>query len=329
MGDNQGPQPIDLATLLHTITDGQRSTTDTVNALGMAVQTLLSVESNRNLRSPTTHGPKVREPRTYDGDRSDGKLDDHIRDIENWVAFYDARGHWRDETEKVRQAATYLTGRIHRMYTLQRDAISTIPDYLEWLRNTFRDANEQARLREDWQRCHQGRRTVYEYASDLIYLATRIRPDKSENEIKEHFRAGLDARILLKLAEHPEWDGLSLQEFIGRADRVHQIEQERDFIRKRTNTSTYDQVFALSSYPRRGGRGPGVLTRQPRRDTQEWRDQCRKNNACFSCGQPGHARRDCSQTKTTGGNLKRQPGTVPTKPPQRGVNGRYQGKVRA
>lgn len=42
------------------------------------------------------------------------KLDDHVRDVPNWVAFYEARGHWINEREAVEQCASYLTGRMHR-----------------------------------------------------------------------------------------------------------------------------------------------------------------------------------------------------------------------
>jgi hypothetical protein len=60
---------------------------------------------------------------------------------------------------------------------------------------------------------------VLEYASDLIYLAARIVPTKSQEEIKEHFRTGLFQRLQMKLAEHPELDDLLLDGFIRRADR--------------------------------------------------------------------------------------------------------------
>ena len=42
-------------------------------------------------------GLKPREPRLYDGDRSNGKLDDYIRDVTTWIDFYARRGQWTSE----------------------------------------------------------------------------------------------------------------------------------------------------------------------------------------------------------------------------------------
>jgi hypothetical protein len=83
-------------------------------------------------------------------------------------------------------------------------------------------------LGKDWQATIQGNRTVLEYASDLIYLAARIVPTKSEAEIKEYFRACLSSRLQMKLAEYPEWNDLSLDDLIGRADHQDQIEEAKD-----------------------------------------------------------------------------------------------------
>jgi hypothetical protein len=264
-------------------------------------------------------GPKPKEPKTYDGDRSEGKLDDHIRDLENWVSFYSARGHWADETEQVTQSATYLTGKMHRMFTLQRDSISTFPDYLEWLRRTFKDANENQKLKDEWQQCQQGQRSVMDYATELIYLRTRIEPQKSDEEVKEHFRTGLRGRLQLALAEHPDWDSLKLDSFIGRADRLEQIELAKDSVRRRTGTETYDQSFAITATPRRRG----ILSTRPsssvkpRKGTDEWKKHCVDNNLCFNCGKLGHGARNCPLPR----------GTTSRPPFRRGNRTRTYGKV--
>ena len=125
--------------------------------------------------------------------------------------------------------------------------------YVEWFRQTFKDNNEQYHLRDDWQATIQGNRTVLEYASDLIYLATWIVPAKSEAEIKEHFRVGLSSRLQMKLAEHPEWGDLSLDDFIGRDDHQDQIEEAKDRVRYRAERRNDDRGRA---YAIAGARGP-------------------------------------------------------------------------
>ena len=158
---------------------------------------------------------------------------------------------------------------------------------------------------------------MFEYASDLIYLAARIVPAKSEAEIKEHFRAGLSARLQMKLAEHPEWDDLSLDEFIGRADRQDQIEEAKDRVRYQSERRSDDRgrAYAIVGAPRRGGRRPSSLTRRPRKGSEEWQTWCKAREACFECGEPGHIVRDCPHTGST--SSKKLQGRAPSPFPRR------------
>jgi len=195
---------------------------------------------------------------------------------------------------------------MHRIYGLQNESLRTMPQYIEWLKRTFKDNNEQYHLRDDWQATIQGNRTVFEYASDLIYLAAKIVPAKSEAEIKEHFRAGLSSRLQMKLAEHPEWDDLSLDDFIGRADRQDQIEEAKERVRYQTERRNDDRgrAYAISGAPRRGGRRPSSSTRRPRKGSEEWQTWCKARDACFECGDQGHIVRDCPQASGTSRKLR-------------------------
>jgi hypothetical protein len=273
---------------------------------------------------PRGQGPKPKEPTLYDGDRSDGKLDDHVRDLENWIRFHERRNHWGDESEKVEQAATYLTGRMHRMYGLVRDEIVTFPQYIEWLRSTFRDDNENAKLKDDWRQCVQANRGVIEYSTDLLYLAARITPRKVDDEIKEHFRTGLSVRLQLRVAEHPEYETLKLQDYIARVDTLDQIERAKDRVRlqlggKRTEdvfsiTDAPEQAYAVQD-PRRSVLAPPNRTSKagtPSKGTPEWQNYCRLNNACFNCGEMGHMGRNCPQPRET------SPKRTPFRPTSRG-----------
>jgi len=331
MGDQSNS--ITLEALLQAMNASHNATmesnTQTISALGEALNSYLQ-RQGISQSGPKSGGPKPKEPKTYDGDRSNGRLDDHIRDLENWVNFHERRNQWSDEDEKVQQASTFLTGRMHRMFTIQQHSIHTFNEYCEWLRETFRDPNEQARLKDDWQQCLQGNRSVMDYASDLVYLSARIKPQKSAEEIKEHFRTGLQRQIQINMAEHPEWDDLALNDYIARADRQDQIEVAKDRVRKRTGTTSYSQSFAIAGAPRRGGRTPGVLTRRPRKGTEEWRAYCRQNEACFNCGEKGHTSRDCPQADDA---ARKRPQSLPARPrpvgtPPRRQGGNKQGKER-
>ena len=316
------PRP-SVEDVLRALAEGQRMNQDTMNGLAQAVAALVTVNAQGSTARPSSNGPKVKEPRTYDGDRSNGKLDDHIRDVTNWVSFYQTRNHWTSEREAVEQAATYLTGRMHRIYQLQNATLLTMTQYIEWLRRTFKDNNEQYHLRDEWQATVQGHRTVLEYASDLIYLAARIVPAKSQSEIKEHFRAGLSQRLQMKLAEHPEWDDLGLDDFIARADRQDQIEEAKDRVRYKTEKHETDRgrAYAITTAPRRGGRRPSSLTRRPRKGTQEWQTWCKTRDACFECGDAGHCIRNCPHRTTYHGTAS--PGRSPSPFPRKGRSGSF------
>jgi hypothetical protein len=88
-----GPAHPTAEDLLLSLAEGQRANQDTITGLAQAVTALLTTQTQSQGPRQSTNGPKVKEPRTYDGDRSNGKLDDHIRDVTNWVSFYDARGY--------------------------------------------------------------------------------------------------------------------------------------------------------------------------------------------------------------------------------------------
>jgi hypothetical protein len=314
MSEQPTAQPFSMEAVLRTLAEGTRSNQDAVNELTQATMQLLQMQQQPPPRGPlTSSGPKVREPRPYEGDRSNGKLDDHIRDVTNWVNFYRARNHWTSEREAVEQAATYLTGKMHRIYALQNASLQTVPDYIAWLRSTFKDHNEQQRLRQDWQATVQGNKTVHEYASDLVYLAAQIIPAKSQDEIKDHFRTGLNERLQLKLAEHPEWDDLGLDDLIGRADRQEQIEAavSRFLYPSDRQSESRGRTYTLTAAPRRGGRRPSSLTRRPQKGSQEWQDWCKNQSACYGCGDQGHTARDCPQSEGSASRMARGRGGSP------------------
>ncbi len=68
----------------------------------------------------------MEKPRPYDGDRTNGKLDDHVRDVTNSVNFYEARNHWTSQREGTEQVSNYLTRKMHRIYALQNALVSNI-----------------------------------------------------------------------------------------------------------------------------------------------------------------------------------------------------------
>jgi hypothetical protein len=121
----------------------------------------------------------------------------------------------------------------------------------------------------------------------------------------------------MKLAEHPEWDDLGLDDFIARADRQDQIEEAKDRVRYQTEKRETDRgrAYAITTAPRRGGRRPSSLTRRPRKGTQEWQTWCKTREACFECGDTGHSIRNCPNRTTSRGTVSsgRSPSPFPRK----------------
>lgn len=298
--------PNDPITTLYTaLRESHQTSSDNISRLADSLNLFLQVQTNRDSRPiPTSVGPRPREPKPYDGQRKDGALEDHIRDLTNWLNFYSARGHWSDETEKIESASTYLTSRVHRLFTLHRSEFTTVTGYCEWLKRTFQDRNEQAKLRNEWHQLIQGTSSVQEYATTLLYLRSRMEPVKSDNEVKDHFFMGLDPRLQMKIIENTAInDSLPLKDFMDIADRYEQIIESQHVVVKGTRTHDSGRVYAMQGAPRRGGRTP--VTR-PRKGTREWVQHCNKKDACYVCGREGHRARDCTQTDTKEEPLKKR-----------------------
>lgn len=266
-------------------------------------------------RATSIRGPKVREPRPYDGDRTEGKLDDHLRDINNWVKYYEARGGWQDEEEAVRACATYLTGKVHRMFEVTGKTVRTMADYRRWLNNCFRDSNEQTNYRDQWAELTQRGRTVIDFVTELLWLGAKIEPPKSQAEIKEQFRTGLDNSILSRMYERPEWDDLPLEEYVMRADRVQQSLHQS--IKAATRLGDRNPSPGRFYSIRGSGRaGQSSNKQRPAPGTPMWDDWCKENSACFECGEQGHAVRNCPKR---GPNRPQRRVRAPT--PARGRSG--------
>lgn len=319
-GNTEPHGPTDPVTSLYAaLRESHQSSSQSIERLVEALNQYVQIQTVKDHRPvPTSVGPRPREPKPYDGDRSNGKLDDHLRDLTNWLSFYNARGHWQDEAEQIEYASTHLSSRIYRLYVLHRTEFSTVAGYCEWLRRTFKDRNEQTKLRNEWHALVQGSRSVQEYATALLYLRSQIQPIKTDPEVKEHFFLGLDKRLQMKLMEDPNNESLPLNTFMDLADRWEQILESQQVLVKGTRTYDSQQLFALQGAPRRGGRGP---IHRPCKGTQEWTQHCNKKDACYACGRPGHRANACPQSDTSEKAPKRDESRKDRRPFAKGRKG--------
>jgi hypothetical protein len=77
------PSRPSIEDLFRALAEGQRLNQDTMNDLAQAVFTLVEVQPRTSPAYAFISGPKVKKLKTYDGDRSNGKFDDHIQDVSN------------------------------------------------------------------------------------------------------------------------------------------------------------------------------------------------------------------------------------------------------
>jgi len=283
---------------------GQAVTYQAIQALTAAIDRMSTAETARTFegRGP---GPRVKEPRQYDGSTKDGALDDHIRDITTYIDYYDRRGFWQSEDEKIQVCSTYLIGRIHKLWLVQdrlgrenpENRLISFTAYCQWIRNLCVNPDERNRLNMEWHALVQGSKLVADYAADILHLGHRITPQKSDNEVREHFRMGLDLEIELELSKDLANDDLPLMQLINKANRIETALRRRDYLRRNTgrrDRSHEPAVNALVAAPRRGAQFLSS-SKVPRKGTQEWQDHCRSRNACFNCGRTGHRSRECSE----------------------------------
>jgi len=205
-------------------------------------------------------GPRIPEPVTYDGEFNDHVRDDFITRLTEWIDFYDRRRRWADKSEKVTVAAGYFRERLRTMFDIERTSDvqpDTFQNLLEWVRTNSQDVNANHRRRDEWQKITQqavSDQRVMTYATELLQLAKRISPAKSDPEIKEHFRVGLIADIRIKMEENPANDNLPLYEYINKAVRFEQILDHIANISglPRGLYARKGQINAIARAPRRG-----------------------------------------------------------------------------
>lgn len=116
----------------HAIEEGVRALLHTfIKFQASAAQ---GIPMQANMGSSSYQGLRVREPQRYDGSTKDGRVNDYLRDIIDYIDFFQKRGVWRDEAEKVRIAAGYLTGNIHRLYIVKRELVDKgkSPDFIDF-----------------------------------------------------------------------------------------------------------------------------------------------------------------------------------------------------
>lgn len=244
-------------------------------------------------RGGRVNGPKIKDPSQYDGDRTEGRLDDHIREVEDWYHFYNRRDVWESEEDAVKLAATFLSSSVRSLFEATASNVATMSQYTTWLNNCFRDSNEQTKYKDHWANMTQGSMSVMEFVTEIIKLGAKIRPTKTPSEMKEAFRIGISFDILGRMTEHTEWDDLPFGEYINRADRVEQsIQRSRGLRRIAENREERSNRFYSIRTPR--GRTPSPKRgKEVEKGSAAWEEMCRANNSCFECGKPGHVASKC------------------------------------
>ena len=65
----------------------------------------------------------------------------------------------------------------------------------------------------------KGGQDVNEYVADLVYIASRLVPPKTETDIREQFGTDLDFGLRLKMIKDPDNDRLPLAQYVTKAGR--------------------------------------------------------------------------------------------------------------
>lgn len=103
------------------------------------------------------------------------------------------------------------------------------------------------------------------------------------------------------MIEHPEWDDLPLAEYVQRADRVEQAFKLARGMRNQEDPrgDAPRRVYSILK-PQGRPENSTNLRNRPEKGTDEWKQWCRNEKACFECGKKGHSYAQCYRRKDKG-----------------------------
>ena len=241
---------------------------------------------------------RMANPKTFSKQTTPGELNMWIQDIQDYIQVGTARGAFRTEQEKIRLAASYLTGEAKLKWSVAKQysertndesqKINTFERFLEHVRKANTDWNEQDRIRRKYMNLKQ-RRSVSEFATELLLLANQLVPVPSDTEILERFKYGLQERIQIELARvfDPPRD---VHAFVELCDRIDKRTYGYRFIYSR------DHSFNALRSERSEHRN------LPAKGTPEWTKLCQKENRCLECFKVGHRKAECRNRNRTTDN---------------------------
>ncbi|KAF6784757.1 reverse transcriptase domain protein, partial [Colletotrichum musicola] len=269
---------------------------------------------------------KLNSPVTYDG--TPGMLKGFLIQVKNYQNFHHAS--FRNETEKVIHAATFLRGRalqwiepfqdqflkaetIDNCSTEVRDIFSTFDGFENALRTLFQDPDQKRQAERDLSALRQTKSATH-YAAEFRRIGAQL--DLTEESRIYMFYQGLKDEVKDELAklDRPD-DFLQYADLAIRIDnRLWERRREKGERRPGANSSKKYQWQPRQLQYRNQGQQPqrNNWQNKPQRSTayghhagpmdlsaaEKWSNNKKpQHNRCYNCDKPGHRSYECPQPK--------------------------------
>ena len=245
------------------------------------------------LRMGHGEAPKIRVPWTYDGTRDDDMIEEWITCVKDYIEYFERHGGCSTQADAITCASSYLRGDGKKCWVTRKNMDSRPEDlnyFFEVIRHGCGEVNGQERTRTKYNTLRQTK-SARDFAYDLFHLAERLDPKPPDSEILERYKTGLQLHVRARLAEQVTLP-TNLGDFVDFCDRIDRNWYEHRHLLRDARKESSPYLAAMQT-PAYGKSKPAQGGAKPAKGTEQWKQWCRENKACYGCGSLEHGVRDC------------------------------------
>lgn len=256
---------------------------------------------------------KLDKPEKYNGARTEDAVDNFVKEMRSFLLYQYETGSRLTQEAQLLFIGHCLTGQAKSAWeTRQRlkdhghnTAVKTVDECFHWLQVTFRPFDYKEKRQERYVKCKQTN-SVADYAYELLDLADKLEHRPHDDDIKFQFKQGLkdSVKTQLALAAYQPTELIPFIEFVAELDKQYYNAKVNLNKSRRAGYESGGRAIANPNSVNYGNsrfsggeRVTAVVNKSlvPSKGTYQWKEYCRNERRCFTCGSQEHSARDCPQ----------------------------------